>query len=343
MSQSSLKERFEDLGVIVKRGVKVPNRGEGKQRDAREYGSDLWLLRWANNSYRNYELVTRAKLGVSQLVQSAVGVPSIVVGIGPSLDESIKYLSEASGKALIIATDAAFRPLMAKGVRPDLVLSFDCKPEQGLLWQSVPDHDVPILFDSCAHPDTIASWKGPVVFYNHYHQTDELSQYILPHVFPHIGQLPSGGTVGNVAILLSKVLGGDPSIVVGFDFCYGKSEKGWRYRAADYIRVPTGSWIQAELKDLYDNDERVVRSFERTYQGVTYRQDPELEYYYKTFLSFLPHFKIKAINTAMEGALKDSVESLPLDLAIKRFCPKDADLSSFRSKFDGYEDPRRSK
>lgn len=323
MSLSSLEKQFKDAGVVVKRGVKI--RAEDGNRTVTQTASDIWLYRWARNSYKNYERVTYAR-GVVKLADTAVGVPSIIVGIGPSLDAAMPAIKHVDKRAIIISTDAAFRPLMANGIAPDLVISFDCKPEQSLLWGSVPYHGVPCLFDTCAHPDAIASWVGPVIFYNHWHQADELSKLILPHVYPHIGQIPSGGTVGNMALILSRILGCKPTLAVGMDFCYAKTETGWRYRSTDYLRTSSG-WIPQDIKSLYDNDERVSRSFMRQVNGAEYRMDPELEFYHKSFVAFITSFGIETINCSPEGALKDVCATMPLDAALDRFCPIAIDTS----------------
>src|SRR5664279_471183 len=102
MSQSSLSEQLKEAGIPVKRGIKVATQeGDGMTTA----GSNLWLYRWAANSYKNYPIVSRAK-GVRLLSDTAVGMPSILVGIGPSLDESIDSIKRASGSAVIISSDA---------------------------------------------------------------------------------------------------------------------------------------------------------------------------------------------------------------------------------------------
>ncbi len=322
MSQSSLERDLKSAGIPVQRGVKVRPTEVGDT--LKKQASDIWLYRWAKNSYRNYPLVMQSK-GVAHLLDSAKGLPAFIVGVGPSLDQSIGALKAAQGRSIIISTDAAFRALLANGIKPDIVVTLDCKPEQGLLWADVHPHDIPILFNTCSHPDAIASWKGPVLFYNQFHQSDELSKLILGHVFSHIGQIPSGGTVGNMALLVTKALGCSPAIAVGMDFCYQAAGDGWRYRARDYKwSQDTGEWIPDEIKTLYNNDERVVRSNVREFKGSSYRMDPELAWYLEVLLGLIPHFKIETINTSPAGALKDVVATMPIEAAIERFCPKQA-------------------
>lgn len=341
MSQSSLAEQLKEAGIPVKRGVKVATQGGQGMTVA---GSNLWLYRWAANSYKNYPIVSRAK-GVRLLADSAVGMPSILVGVGPSLDETIESVKRAEGRAILISSDAALRALLAHDITPDIVLSYDCKPEQSLLWQDIPGHQITALFDSCAHPDAIASWKGPILFYNHYHQADELSRMILPHVYPTIGQIPSGGTVGNSMLFLSKILGCEPAITVGMDFCYARKgnfqgRRTWRYRAKDY-RYEDGKWFEAEIKSLYDNEERAKRAFLRTFDGSEYQTDPELEFYRENFLAFVKHFKINAVNTALQGSLKDAIPTMRVDAAVEKYCPASRLATSLDQILkDGWPDPR---
>lgn len=327
MSQSSLEKELQDAKIDVKRGVKV--RPEAIGENMTKTASNIWLYRWAKNSYRNYPLVEKSK-GVAYLLDSAKGMPAIVVGVGPSLDHSISAIKAAKGRAFIISTDAAFRALLANGIKPDIVISYDCKPEQKLLWADIHPHDVPILFDTCAHPDAIASWTGPVLFYNHFHQADQLSELILGHVNSHIGQIPSGGTVGNVALLLTKALGCSPAIAVGMDFCYAQEGAQWKYRARDYKwNQETGEWTPDEVKLIYDNSERLGRSYLKDFKGQTYRMDPELAWYHDIIIGFISHFKIETINTSPAGALKDVVATMPIEAAIERFCLAEAPAITF--------------
>ena len=47
-------------------------------------------------------------------------VPTIVVSAGPSLNKNIMDLKKAVGKACIIATDTAMKPLLNAGIIPNL-------------------------------------------------------------------------------------------------------------------------------------------------------------------------------------------------------------------------------
>jgi hypothetical protein len=327
MSQSSVSEQVKDfasIGFPVRKGVRVSPK-DGKI-SPEQFGSDLWFSRWARNAFRNYPIASKC-FGIRFLYQACHGLPAFVVGVGPSLDQFIQDLKRAVGHSIIISTDAALRALLANGIMPDLVISYDCKDDQKRLWQDIPDgFKIPGLLNSCCHPDTIASWPGPILLYNQYHTQDELCKRILPDVFPELGQLPSCGTVGNMAVMAANLLACEPICVVGMDFCYMKSETGsmkdlkvsWRYRAQDYRYKPSqpekgiaGVWEPTVIKELYDNDERLERSFMvKDLDGKEYKSDPELSFYLDSFKDLMPGFKIPIVNCSPGGRIPKLVTDL---------------------------------
>jgi hypothetical protein len=327
MSQSSVKEQvdaFAASGFPVRQGTRGPAR-EGSV-SPQQYGSDLWLSRWSKNVFRNFPLVSKC-LGARFLCEACHGMPAFVVGVGPSLDGSIKDLKTAKGRSVIVSTDAALRALLANDITPDLVMSFDCKDDQKRLWQDIPHVEIPCLFNSCAHPDSITSWPGPILFFNQYHTQDDLCHRILPVVLPELGQIPSSGTVGNMAVMAAHLMGCDPICCVGMDFCYQKAGDGWRYRAKDYrwsseraAGVPPG-WEPTEIKELYDNDERMGRSFiVKDEDGKEFRSDPELGFYLGSFKDQMPHFKVPIVNCSPDGMIPRSFPTMTLQEVIDKYC-----------------------
>jgi hypothetical protein len=59
------------------------------------------------------------------------GVPAVVVGAGPSLNDNIIALRRMRGRALVIATDTSWRPLASAGIDPHIVVAVDPTEENG--------------------------------------------------------------------------------------------------------------------------------------------------------------------------------------------------------------------
>ena len=102
-----------------------------------------WSVEWYKNAFLNFPFIAQS-WGISHLRNAAKKVPAVIVGIGPSLDDegNFEALKNLRGRAVLIATDAAYRPLTANGIVPDLVVSLDASENQKSLFDDTPA-DVP--------------------------------------------------------------------------------------------------------------------------------------------------------------------------------------------------------
>jgi len=66
---------------------------------------------------------------ISFLKKKMPGKPIVCVAAGPSLKNNIDYLAEIHEEVFIIAVSAALKPLLKKGIKPDLVTSLDMHKE----------------------------------------------------------------------------------------------------------------------------------------------------------------------------------------------------------------------
>jgi len=316
-------KELEKAGVQIKKGIRTIK--SDKSASMSEKAQDTWLLRWAKHSAQNYPVISRSD-GVRFLEGAGANIPAFVVGIGPSLDDNILTLREAFGRAIIIATDASLRPLLAKGIKPDIVISFDCQKDQQTLWSHLPPEarEIPMIANSCTHPDTIKTWPGPLMFFNQWHTKDVFSERLLHYIYPHLGDIPSIGTVGNMGIMLAYKMGCNPIMTAGMDLCYQKRGDGWKYRCQDYIYGKDDrdvwGWWKKENKTLYDNDDRVKRSFDKKIGQTVYRLDPELDNYQEGLAGLTDGLRIKIIDCSAHGLLKEYFRSMTVAQAINEFC-----------------------
>ena len=94
--------------------------GVRANEEARKQFAGRYLL----NTLRNLPAIA-TEGDVAALKGAFTGVPAIVVGAGPSLDQNLAMLKAMDGRALVIAVDTALRPLLAAGVRPHVVVAVD--------------------------------------------------------------------------------------------------------------------------------------------------------------------------------------------------------------------------
>lgn len=333
-TEAALNE-FRQAGVPIEK-ARRPYRSKRMQGFNAEVYS-AWIERWANNAAANYPVVRKSE-GVSFLRNAAKDIPAIIVGIGPSLDDEILSLKIAPRHAVIIATDAALRPLLRHGIKPDIVLNYDARDEQATMWESIDTRGLVLLANSVTSPFTIDAWKGKAMFFNMMQADDEFATNILPALFPYLGQLPNLGTVGNGAVFLAWQMGCKPILTVGMDLCYGErmtetipakddvpatyKTEGWKYRCRDWKLLndkPEEVWSEIENEVLYENGKRMKETEDEEIKGKIYKTDPCLKFYRNSLVGNIGQFDMPVINCS-GGVLTDLIKSMPLKQAIEDKC-----------------------
>lgn len=146
-------------------------------------------------------------------------VPVIVVSAGPSLDKNMLDIKEAVGKACIIATDTAVKPLLNAGIIPDLFVIVDgLKPAE--LFDHKDISKVGMVTMTAVSRDPMDIHKGKKFFYysGSIFETElvrfidamEEREVLLPDI-------PTGGSVATSAFSLGVYMGAKNIILVGQD------------------------------------------------------------------------------------------------------------------------------
>lgn len=194
--------------------------------------------RYLLNTLRNLGAIA-GEGDVSDLFDGARGVPAVVVGAGPSLDRSLAALRNLSGRALVIATDTASRPLLTAGIEPDLVVSVD--PGEATvrhLWDLPPCPGTSLVAEASVHPDALRGFAGRTFLVG-------LGNEPWPWLARQGAGRSSLGVLGTVLTCtfdLAVRMGCDPIVFMGADlaytdgrpYCRGVAyEEEWR-RLADW-------------------------------------------------------------------------------------------------------------
>ncbi len=187
---------------------------------------------WTRNVIAN-EFKIRNSKGVNWLFEKMKGIPTILVGAGPSLDKNIDLLKECKNKAVIIACSSALKPMLEKDIIPDIVFVTDSKPkemrlmleESGFYSKDYAEQMI-LICDSFVHPSVYEDWNGEIFFYNIRTLESCPFTHSLIEFTGQIGQLGAGGSV--TTIMLCFAYGGlkcEPVIFVGQDCGYYEPPK----------------------------------------------------------------------------------------------------------------------
>jgi len=167
---------------------------------------------WVRNLAHNMGELGRLP-GVARLEGRFAGMPALVLGAGPSLDEVLPHLQELKERCLLIAVDTSLRSILREGVEPDFLVVVD---PQYWNWRHL---------EGLSSPSSIlvsesASW--PAVF-----RFGSRAAFLCSSLFPlgraieartgAKGKLGAGGSVTTTAWDLGRLLRAAPLYMAGLD------------------------------------------------------------------------------------------------------------------------------
>ncbi|MBG29015.1 MAG: hypothetical protein CMI31_03285 [Opitutae bacterium] len=114
------------------------------------------------NTFRNLPYLRDAP-DVGQLGGAFTDIPLILVGAGPSLDESMDFLKEARDHAIIACSNSPYRKLINNGIKPHLTVSADPLSPTLQGYQDISLDDVWLAAPFSAYPPVIERFAGKVL------------------------------------------------------------------------------------------------------------------------------------------------------------------------------------
>jgi len=171
-----------------------------------------------HNFGRNAFLWQKSKNG-SSLFGAFKGVPAVVVGAGPSLDQEISSLKEIGTQALVLSGGSSIGALLQSGVIPHFAATVDPNPAQYLRLRQSQAFCLPTFYRSRALYEGLMNQKGPL-FYLRGGDGYPIVEWF-EEMFGIEGPVLDGGnSVTNMILEIAYALGCDPIIMVGYDLAY---------------------------------------------------------------------------------------------------------------------------
>lgn len=168
----------------------------------------------------------RADHDVAQLFGSRAGQEAFVIATGPSLQghlPALKRVREQAGRPLFIAVDTAYKPLLAAGITPDIVVSVDHKIRLHHLPPEA-SADTALVYMPMLDVETVALWRGP-----RYAAYSDSALYARVRDTIPRGHLFVGGSVIHPAADLAVKMGMQRITLFGADFAFpgNRTHTGW--------------------------------------------------------------------------------------------------------------------
>ena len=170
---------------------------------------------WTRNIFRNLSRMDE----ISPRPLPRFDSPVIVCGAGPSLEAAFPLIEAKRSKLALIACDTALGPLLARGLKPDLVVCLEGQAHNLPDFTCLGDGEVDILADLSSHPGTFSAPRGAKFL---------TSVAIVES--PFLGRVralglpclacPPLGSVGVHAAYLASRLSRGPILLTGLDFAF---------------------------------------------------------------------------------------------------------------------------
>ncbi len=175
-------------------------------------------LPFLKNRLANYTIL-RHSSNLDLLIDVFKGKPAVVVAAGPSLDQCLPGLKNASNHCVIIAADSALASLLEAGIMPDFVTSIDFQEAN---FEKI----APFL--SQTWPFALVSMvKGTPLIPKRFSVKHLFLEF--PDDRPHWWVMESlgiksrisfGGSVAHLSLGIAQIIGADPIVFVGQDLSY---------------------------------------------------------------------------------------------------------------------------
>lgn len=239
-------------------------------------------------------------------------IPVIIVSAGPSLNKNLKDLKKAEGKACIIATDTAMKPLLNEGIIPDLFVIVDgLKPAE--LFEHKDISKCGMVTMTAVSKEPMDMHKGRKYFYdsNSPYET-ELIQKIddMDERKICLTDLPTGGSVATSAYSLGIHMGAKTIILIGQDLALTGNKihvEGAFKNEVCNIDMDSGMYVEV---DAVDGGKVVTRLDYKNYLD-----------WFEMAIKAWSH--IQTIDATEGGALIHGTKIMTLKNAIKKYCVKE--------------------
>jgi len=195
--------------------------------------------RWAYNILDNLSaLALRKRQARETSAHAAAGDPMtipihrgdwVIAAPGPSLDSAAALLGESRARFTLLALAPALRPLLDRGITPDLVASSDGGWANGLHLAGLRCPDIPLLFPLFCYGGIARAWQGPLIPFSYGNEFENL--FLGAEAMRAVPETP---TVALFALQLALRFGAERIFFAGQDFASFSSKghaRGYRFDA----------------------------------------------------------------------------------------------------------------
>ena len=230
--ENNLQVLLDRLGLWRFRRIHRVDLNAGSARDPAKYNH---LIEFSINALATYwrnrqilytlgrhwvrHLFANLSYSTPQTSQALTGKPIVIVGAGPSLENSLSFLLQYRDLVEIWSTDTALRTLLVTGIKPDVVSVLETQ-----FWNHMDFHGgmgtgITILADITSYPGSLSITGGRAAIYSSaFTKLSVLDR--LEEAVPGICRIPPLGSIGLSTVYIALHCSNVPIFLTGLDFAY---------------------------------------------------------------------------------------------------------------------------
>jgi hypothetical protein len=194
------------------------------------------------NTFENMKHMANSP-DVGELAGMFADTPFILIGAGPSLDESIDFLKEVQDRAIIVTSNSPYRKLINSGIRPHLAVTADPLSPTLAGFNNVSLDGVPLACPFSAYPEIVKRFSGRILSWVTFSPIVDVLKAAM-------GQKPGTaimeqGTVSGCVLDLSRLFGCRKVLFIGQDMCVRSDGK---YYTNDSAYSDSGSHYTSKME-----------------------------------------------------------------------------------------------
>ena len=235
-------------------------------------------------------------------------VPVVLVGAGPSLDNTLKYIKKYEKNSIVMCVDSAFIPLVNSGINPDFVFSVDPKFETMTCFDSKYSIENLVVIPS-VNKNVVLDLKYKRIFpVIQKHSTIDAFLGNISGLFP---KTDGGGAVSCIMFDIAAKMGFRKIFFAGMDFSF----PGWKIYAVMspefkkmYVNYSKFNTIESQSFDFVRRNRYFFVKSCKEAEIPTYKN---LYSYAKNMEQLLKlHKNVKVFNLFSEGIDFDAVSNI---------------------------------
>lgn len=178
--------------------------------------------------------------GITDLKNAFRGIPALIVGAGPSLDKELANIKKNNDKFVVIAADAALKPLLKAGIRVDYCTSIErLNNYQKPFFEGLENLTTELVAFPVVLPSQFDLYPGKIrLVYRNYSYFAYFEKSWPKSI------LKCGGSTSHLALRLADWMGCNKIFLIGIDSCYEKAGDLYRSHCSNTGHSEWGEFIE---------------------------------------------------------------------------------------------------